>query len=427
MDDIKNEDLLFDKLLSSLNFKGLLIHIVLPLLLSLFFIESLRAYVPGIYIQLFHVVFQDEGWEFSLLSLLTMALFALPLFTKILSKKFGTERIMLVSIILISLSRLLIACRISAIIETTLAALTIGVYGMYVGTYIGFLLTNKTKLSNTDKVSTFIISFIAAVLLDFLIRTLGFTLDITLTTWPIDPLNWTNYQYLWLIFQIPLSIIVILIPILYWKKVAKEYTPLDSGSSEKTGKNLIAAVSGVGLGIIWFLEFNILLYANAIAQFTSTNYFIMNCIVIAVITLTCFLLLTIRKRLILNKILIIVSNLLFAVIFIVFLYFGHLLTYLASILISISLVFVYFDIFYLLEFAGTKGKKMNKIRMISNVFAISFGVFLLFSFLYDFTTDWSFTIRSFRDMGPPILLISVIILVAMTLITLVYKKRRDEE
>ncbi|MHA2288084.1 MAG: hypothetical protein ACXABG_04785, partial [Promethearchaeota archaeon] len=47
------------------------------MVLSLFFIQALRAYVPGVYVAMFHVVFGHAIVE-NLLILLTLIFFTLP-------------------------------------------------------------------------------------------------------------------------------------------------------------------------------------------------------------------------------------------------------------------------------------------------------------------------------------------------------------
>ncbi|MHA1269088.1 MAG: hypothetical protein ACTSPY_04815 [Candidatus Helarchaeota archaeon] len=408
--------------------KDLSVLFIVPVILTLFFIEALRAYVPGIYEQLFHVVFQDSGWELSLMSLLTMILFAIPLFSRMLSKKMGVKKTIFISTIIIVVSRLLMAFRISAIIEVVLSGIIVGFYGMYVGTFLGFLLTHETKLNNISKVGLYIITFIVGVLIDLLIRTIGFTTDISLITWPIDILTWYNYQYLWLIIQFPLSIIVILLHWKFWNKCTADYKPIEiDADKEKKGKNLIALISGMTLGIFLFLQFNIMLYPNAISQFTSTDYLIINVIVISVITLTCIILLTINEKIITNLGVMLFLNSFLMVGFAIFLYFGHTLGMVSAVLMAISISVMYFDIYAIIKFSGTCGKKGNKVRMLSNVFAIAFGIFLLFSFLYDFTTDWSFIIKSFRYWGPPILIISAVILICCVVIAIIYNKKEMEK
>jgi len=82
--------------------KNLMVMVLVPLLMTLFFIQGLRAYFPILYVQMFHVVFQDEGWMFSLLTLLTIVFFFVPLFALKLSKIMKTEHLIYLSVIVIS-------------------------------------------------------------------------------------------------------------------------------------------------------------------------------------------------------------------------------------------------------------------------------------------------------------------------------------
>ncbi len=121
-EDIKKKNL-FEVLRLSLKTRSdLIAYLVVPLLATLFFIEAFRTYVPGLYISMFHVVFQDPGWTGSLMILLTLILFFVPLFTNLLCKKFGQMKISLVSLLIIALARLGIAFHLSSIMETILKA-----------------------------------------------------------------------------------------------------------------------------------------------------------------------------------------------------------------------------------------------------------------------------------------------------------------
>lgn len=408
--------------------KNRLILFIISTVITLFFIEALRAYIPGIYIQMFHVVFQDEGWVASLFVLLTMGLFTIPLFTRILSKKIKSKRVIYLSIAIISICRLLMALRISAIIETVLSGLVVGFYGMFVGAFLGFLSTHDSDTPKLGKIGLYTISFIAAILTDFIIRTIGFTIDPTLITWPVDAAAWFNYQYNWVIFQVIISAVIILVSLMYWKKCTANYVKIEiDKEKEKKGKNLFALIAGLGLGVFLFLSFNILLYSNAVAEFTNTDYFTINILLVGLITLTTFILLGLKEQLITDLKLVIPINILFPVGFFFLAYAGYL-GYISAVMISLAYVPLILDLYVFFKFVGIRGRKGNKIRMYSNIFAIAFGIFLFFSFFYDFTTDWSFTIKAMRNLGPPILIIaSIIFILTAIMASFLIKSRRVEE
>ncbi|MBD3230557.1 MAG: hypothetical protein GF329_20425 [Candidatus Lokiarchaeota archaeon] len=419
-----------DKFLDSfldLNIKRGSTLFFLSFLLTLFFIEAMRSYIPGIYIQMFHVVFTDEGWTLSLLSLMTMGLFALPLFSKILSDKFGKKEIMYISMVVVSIGRLLISFGLPAIIDTTLSSLIIGFYGIFMACFLGFIIENQFNESIKSKVvgiGFFSFAFISAILIDFTIRTIGFTADFTLINWPIEP--WYNYQYLWTMFQIILSAACIILPILIWKDISPSGDLEEKKEIKKSGKNFIALIVGLGLGVFFFLGFNILFYPNAISQFTGSNYFIINIIIIVVITLSCYIFLEIKEKHIGLELLMIL-NVFLIISLVIFLFIGNLFGNIAMLLVSISFAPLLLDIYILLKLASTKGKRNNKVRMYSNAFSIALGIFLLFSFLYDFTTDWSFIIRAFRGLGIPILLVSSVLLFLSVIITLYLLKNKEAQ
>ena len=416
MNEKSETDNFFDSI-TNINKKTGLIFIFIPIIMSLFFIEALRAYIPGVYSQMFHVVFQDEGWEMSLLSLLTLILFSLPLFTRILCKKFKTKRMVIISILVIAISRLFMSFKISVLLDTVFCGLIIGFYGIFVGSFIGFQLINKSNSSNTTKIGLFSSTFFIAILIDFFIRTLGFTADYTLISWPLFGLPFYYTQYIWIIFQAILSLITIILPLKYWSKCTKDYEPIEfKPENEKKGKNFIALLSGVGLGAFLFLEINLFLYPNVIAQYTNTDYYLINIIVIGMVTLTCILFFIFKQEVWMDIKVIGLLNILFIIGFVIFVLFGHILGLFAAIFASISVLPILIDVYILFKFAVKRGRKDNKVRMFSNIFAIGFGIMLLLVFIFDFTTDWSFIIEALRNCGPAVLIIGAILLAVPVII-----------
>ena len=106
-------------------------------ILSLFFIQALRAYVPGVYIAMFHVVFGHNIVE-NLLILLTLVFFVVPALTNTICKKFGIRRVAIYSIYCIAICRLLIAFHFPNIWQTILSGIIIATYGTFISTTLTF-------------------------------------------------------------------------------------------------------------------------------------------------------------------------------------------------------------------------------------------------------------------------------------------------
>ncbi|MFX1297461.1 MAG: hypothetical protein ACFFD2_21745, partial [Promethearchaeota archaeon] len=185
----KNENLsLFDKLEKIFLQNGSIVaHFLVPILVTLFFIEAFRTLVPGIYAALFHVVFADPGWVGSLMTILTLLFVLVPLFTNKLSKLLGQKKLYLISIAIIAIIRILIACNLSSLIETILAGIIIAFYGIFASLFLKRVVQDDRAIDLKAKISIFSIVFIASFLIDMVLRTIGFSTDISLITIHLDP------------------------------------------------------------------------------------------------------------------------------------------------------------------------------------------------------------------------------------------------
>ncbi|NHI90909.1 MAG: hypothetical protein EAX96_00315 [Candidatus Lokiarchaeota archaeon] len=386
---------------------------ILPIIITLFFIQGLRAYAPGIYIGIFHVVFQDPGWIFSLMVLFTVILLILPVFSNALCSHFGEEKIYFTSIIVIAASRLIMAFHLISILETIFAGIIVGFYGIFLSIFIKNLIKNPLNINDKSKIGIISFSILIAFLIDALLRTIGLTSDISLITWSLLPNFWYFIQYLWLIIQIPLSILSV-----YFSRSTNHliFKGIDLKEKDKSiaDKRNFWIIIAFGLGMFFFLSFNMFLYPNAIVEFATVNfatrisYNVINPIFICSLTFSVLYILFFKEKYILKKELIIIYNAIFLISLILLLFVAGIMPsscYIISIVMTVSLTFMFIDLHVLLVNIGIKNTKYVKLKSISNIISIGFLFYLLFVFLFDFTTDHAFTIEAFRGLGSILTLI----------------------
>lgn len=387
----------------------LIAYLVVPLLATLFFIEAFRTYVPGVYIAIFHVVFQDPGWTGSLMILLTLVLFFIPLFTNLLCKKFGHMKIYLISLVIIALARLVIAFQLSSLVETILAGVIIAFYGIFISIFLKRLVENDLKTDLTAKVSIFSIMFIGAFLVDSVLRTIGFSLDISLLTSHLDPALWTSFQYLWLVVQIPLSIILV------WFSFQTRtiIVPQEQKATEDL-QNAPWVLNAVGLGMFLFLLFNVFLYPNAIAQYTNTSSAVISPILTAAIILS--LLYLLFAKTVYNIKINLCFNIILVLALAAFLFLGKASPYPIAILMAFSVAIMFLNVNLLVVNMSTTRKPGIQINQLSNL--ITYGVLFLIimTVLHVFSTDHAFTISALQGMGPLILFIGGCLLIITTML-----------
>ncbi|TFG05671.1 MAG: hypothetical protein EU536_01405 [Promethearchaeota archaeon] len=385
----------------------MLSQFIVPLILTLFFIQAFRAYVPGIYIAMFHVVFQDPGWIGSLLTLLTLALFFVPLFTNKLCKKFSPKKVYLTSIAGVALLRLLMAAHLPSLVETILAALIVALYGIFASTFLKYLLRSNLKIDLQAKMSLFVLAFIAAFLVDSVFRTLGFSADISLIPLHLNPEAWFTLQYVWLAVQVPLSLLVLWFAVRGMSAIFPETQATETDEM----RNEPWVLNAGGLGMILFLLFNVFLYPSVLAEYTGCSYVITNPIMIVGITLAVLYLLFVKENVIYRLTSTLILNILLILCLGVVVFVGML-----SFLVGIIIFVLFVNTSLLIVNMGTRRKKGNQLKQFSKLFCYGTLFLILMSFLHDFSTDHAFTVSAFQGAGPMILFIAGIIAAFTTIL-----------
>ena len=412
-DEIKNN-------LQSKPFYTLFFNLVI---LSLFFIQALRVFLPGVYVALSHVVF-NENIAGNLPILLTLVFFVLPALTNTICKKVGIKRVLMASIYVIAICRLLIALHLPNIWQTIFSGITVSVYGMFMSTFLTIWIKDeKIEINSSNKIIFVIFSIMCAFLLDYLIRTIGFSQDISLLPPGLSAEFWYVTQYIWLFIQIPLTIICIYFTRLYFPRftISSDLDEKNDQDKKSTRYSLIFA----GVGAFWFLLFNIFLYPNIISHYTATSYYVNN--ILSIVALIAFILIISRiKRQTLSNIKIVaILNGVMIVSLCLFLFLGRILTYIAAILVSVSMIIMYLNFYLLFVQMSTINFKWEKVKTISNAFAIGLVFYILFTVLHIFTINWAFIISAFKGLGPIIILLASILLVASTIISIHLNPRRE--
>jgi hypothetical protein len=413
----------FPEMNEKINAKPLGSLIVVNILLNLFFIQGLRAFVPGIYSSMFHVVFGQEVVK-NLLSLLSFLFIFLPGLSGVLIKIRGKTGLMYFSLWVVTLLRLALAFHLPPVFETVGAGLILAFWGFYISSFLSGWLEQKDGIAQDLKVSLFIVTFLCALLIDYFIRTLGLTQDLSLLPPGIVADYWYLTQYLWLLVQVLLTGIVIYLVRKYFPQL---FMKSEAGSSEKkeTGGKLFI---GIGLGMFLFLLFNLLLYPNVIAMYTTTSYDLNNILSIAGLTLMIYLFWIKPPEFFLDFKKICVTNGVLLISLLLFLFFGTTLQYIASILIQIALLALYVNFFNLVHligfFKGHSKHPQNGTTRIGVTITVAFFANFIFNVLHIFSNDWAYTVRFFKNWGPPIILITGVIF-AITSVLGIYKLQKQ--
>jgi hypothetical protein len=199
----------------------------------------------------------------------------------------------------------------------------------------------------------------------------------------------------------------------------------ERGKENKLGTQYSLIFSGIGMFL--FLLFNLFLYPNGIGQFTNTNYFFNNIINIVSVMIAIYVLLFVKIEVISNKIIVIILNGFMILSLFLFFTIGNLLMYAASILISISLIIMYLNVYLLFNRLSKISFKWEKVKTISNGITIGFAFLILFSFLHAFTTEWAAILAMFKGLGSLIMIVAGVIFSISTVCAVLIKTKEEVE
>lgn len=228
----------------------LLLHILLPMFMTLFFFESLRVFIGLIY-------FVNLGAMTIGVSVLYIFLLLSPIVVLFI-KKLGAYRIAIFSAVGIVIFRLLMTL---LMMNMSLTLVISGIGTMLYGIFITAI--TATHLQNTSeylpkKAVSISMSFSLALAMDIMFRALGSTWDITIGSYSI-------------IVVIPL---VIMAFIIIWLTSSVYGTVIQGDSITPKGKKsrLVRMLLGVGFGGGLFILYVLFAYPNVIARWTSASY-----------------------------------------------------------------------------------------------------------------------------------------------------------
>ena len=410
-------DFSFAEIEKKLSTRVLIALVFVMVMMNLFFIQGLRAFIPGVYVAITHVVFGEDTLQ-NILVLLAFIFFFLPVLTNTISKKIGKTRLMVFSIYLISISRLLLAFNLPSKLETICSGIIVSFYGFFISTFLSSWFEEIDEIEPNHKTIIVIFSIFTSFLIDYFVRTIGFSQDVSLLT-PGLIVDWRITQYFYLLIQIPLSISCIYFTRTYFPSFSNENSEEKQEIGEETKKySTLYSLVFIGIGIFWFLQFNLFLYPNVIAQYTSTNYYINNILNIISIMIVIYIIMTVKLDFLLNTKVMALLNGVMLVSLILFFTLGKILMYIASVLVTISLVIMYLNFSILFILMTRIRFKWEKVKTISNAIAISFVFMVLFDVLHIFTSDWAGTIAAFKGLGPLVMLLGGIIFTISTLLAI---------
>ncbi len=389
--------------------------------LTLFFIQALRSYVPGVYVAMFHVVF-GEDVIINFMILITLIFYILPALTNTICKKWGVKRTLNFSIFTTAIARTLLAFHFPNIWQVILSGITILFYCIFISIFLSQWMEEDIHVEKKNKLIIVMFSIFSAFLIDYLIRSLGVTEDISLLPPGLIADYWYLTQYLWLIIQIPLAI-----GIIYFTKSGILNFSLEPISQESKKKPLSSRYLFifVGIGMFFFLMFSLFLYPNIISHYTQTNYYVNTIFNIISLMIALIIVIKIDRTVISNIKLMVILNSLMLIILFLFLFLEGIANFLISILLSGSLIIMYLNFYLLFAQITQITLKWEKVKTISNALSLSLVFYLIFIIMHILSTDWAYVLEILKGTGPFIVLIAGILFSITTIISIHIKTEKE--
>lgn len=414
-------DFSFSEMENKINSRSLFALIFVTILMNLFFIQGLKGYLTGLYMGMYFAVFSRQPQYYPIL--ITLIFFFLPALTNTIGKKIEKSRFMTFSIYVITIIRLLMAFHLPFIWEVICSGIIITFYGFFMSTFLTLWAEESDDIELNHKVIIITFSIFCAFLIDYFIRTIGFSQDISLLPPGLIADYWYITQYIWLFIQIPLSFFCIYFMRLHFPRFS---TKPKEEIEKKDNFSTLYSLIFIGLGMFLFLLINLFFYPNAIAQYTATSYSINNILNIIALMIAICIILFVNRDLISNKKITGVLNGIMILSLCLFLFLGKILAYIASILISISLIIMYLNFYLLFSRLLKINFKWEKLKTISNSITVGLAFLVLFIFIHAFADEWAHTFKFLKDLGPFIILLAGIISSISTWFSITIKSKKEE-
>lgn len=257
-----------------LSFREVLYTVLLPFLVTLFFLQGFRTFVVDVYIALFNILWEGTG---EYLPLLAFLVFAMPLVAVLFLRRgvpprvLGSGSAMGVAVCTVPLSLLL-----PYEVELLLASLVIAMYSMFLPLYLFQRRQAPATLGYSGDAAFLAVSMVFAFSYDLLFRTMGTTYDLARTP---------------LALPVQLVFAITIIGLVVWHRVQPPSTAESAHNATETGSggnSRGSRVTGVftmaGLGFLLFLQHGLLLNPHNLLRWVYPIYFLFDVTVVLLLT-----------------------------------------------------------------------------------------------------------------------------------------------
>ncbi len=270
----------------------LMLHTMLPMFMTLFFLEALRLFLGLIY-------FLNLGAMTIGLSVMYLFLLLSPIAVVFL-KRIGPYRLAMYCAWGVVFFRLLMAV---PTFDSSLSLITSGLVAMLFGIFLTAIVVTPLKISSEhlpDNMTRIVIGTALGMAADLMLRTINATFDVTISS---------NA----LLFTIPLVVLAAIV-ILMTHSVCKENIGEGESITLSKGGRLKKLFLGAGYGGWLFLVNTFFAFPNVIARWTATSYEVgVISVLVAVLAYAMFFQIPRARGIILRREIVIILNLIFLI------------------------------------------------------------------------------------------------------------------
>jgi hypothetical protein len=248
--------------------------VVLPFLVTLFFLQGFRTFVVDVYVALFNILWEGTG---EYLPLLAFLVFAMPLVTILFLRRGVPARVLVsgsavgVTVCTVPLSLLL-----PYEVELLLASLGIAMYSVFLPLYLFQRRQAPSSLGFSGDAAFLALGMVCAFSYDLLFRTVGGTYDLARTV---------------LALPVQLVFAVVIVGLVVWNRVPRPSTAgiTQSAVESEGGRNSLRSRVGgaftvTGLGFLLFLEQGLLLNPHNLLRWAYPVYFLFDVTIAILLT-----------------------------------------------------------------------------------------------------------------------------------------------
>jgi hypothetical protein len=257
-----------------LSFREVLYRLVLPFVVTLFFLQGFRTFVVDVYIALFNILWEGTG---EYLPLLAFLVFAMPLVAVLFVRR-GVPPYVLVggSAVGVAVCTVPLSLLLPYEVELLLASLVIAMYSLFLPLYMFQRRQARSALGPSGDAALLTLSLIVAFSYDLLFRTVGTTYDLARTL---------------LALPVQLGFLVTVIGLVVWER---SRSPSSADNAHKTVETGVGGVSRgsmvavvftmAGLGFLLFLQHGLLLNPHNLLRWAYPVYFLFDVTIVLLLT-----------------------------------------------------------------------------------------------------------------------------------------------